>query len=205
MRTLVIETATEACSVALFEGSALIDARHELLGRGHAERLVPVIAAMADNGRSDEIHVSLGPGSFTGIRIGIAAARALGIAWSARVRGYPTLGLVATMARRGGAGDVTVCMSGGHGEWFVQDFDAVGLPRSPASSMSPEALAERGASPHVAGSKAERFVQSQPAGRYLALNLLPDARSASGMPTALISDDLTPLYGRPPDAKVPAQ
>lgn len=205
MRTLVIETATEACSVALFEGSALIDARHELLGRGHAERLVPLIAAMADNGRSDEIRVSLGPGSFTGIRIGIAAARALGLAWSARVRGYPTLGLVATMARRGGAGDVTVCMNGGHGEWFVQDFDAAGLPRSPAVSMSPEALADRGASRHVAGSKAERFVQSQPAGRHLAHDLLPNARSASDMPATLIGEEISPLYGRPPDAKVPAQ
>ena len=76
MRILAIETATEACSVALFEEGALVDARHEVLGRGHAERLVPMIAELPDRGRAEEIRVSLGPGSFTGVRIGVAVARA---------------------------------------------------------------------------------------------------------------------------------
>ena len=91
MRILAIETATEACSAALFDNGALVDSRHEVLGRGHAERLVPMIAELPGKGRADEIRVSLGPGSFTGVRIGLAVARALGIAWHAEVRGYPTL------------------------------------------------------------------------------------------------------------------
>ena len=99
MRILAIETATEACSTALFDNGTLLDARHEVLGRGHAERLVPMIAELPGKGCAGEIRVSLGPGSFTGVRIGLAVARALGIAWHAQVRGYPTLALVAAIAR----------------------------------------------------------------------------------------------------------
>ena len=143
MRILAIETATEACSVALFEEGALVDARHEVLGRGHAERLVPMIAELPDRGRAEEIRVSLGPGSFTGVRIGVAVARALGIAWRARVRGYPTLALVAAMARGNNDACVTVCMNGGHGEWFVQDFGGDGLPIDAVASVAPDVAANR--------------------------------------------------------------
>ena len=121
-RILAIETASEACSVALFEGAEIIAHDHRELGRGHAERLIPMIAALPDKGRADRILVSLGPGSFTGVRIGIAAARALGVAWGAEVLGYPTLALVAVRAWQPDPRPVTVCMNGGHGEWFVQNF-----------------------------------------------------------------------------------
>ena len=53
MRILAIETATEACSVALFDDGVLLDARHEVLGRGHAERLVPMIAEAIDGAHVD--------------------------------------------------------------------------------------------------------------------------------------------------------
>ena len=99
MRTLAVDCATEACSVALFDGARLIAGEYRVLGRGHAEHLMPIIASMPGKGQADRIAVSLGPGSFTGVRIGMAATRALALAWGAEILGYPSLALVAAMAR----------------------------------------------------------------------------------------------------------
>ena len=201
MRILAIETATEACSVALFEDGVLLDARHEVLGRGHAERLVPMIAELPGKGRAEAIRVSLGPGSFTGVRIGLAVARALGIAWEAQVRGYPTLALVAAMARSQTGSGVTVSMTGGHGEWFVQDYGSDGLPVGEVSSLKPETAAARPLRSILAGSKAAELAElagAEPGGVTL-----PDASHALALPQALLTESLSPLYGRPPDAKLP--
>lgn len=200
MRTLAIETATEACSIALFDGGQVIAHDHRVLGRGHAEQLVPMIADLPDKGRANRILVSLGPGSFTGVRIGIATARALGFAFRAEVRGYPTLALIAAMAQSEGADGVTVCMAGGHGEWFVADFDPGPAQRSSMQSLNPVAAKARGAQPHIAGSKAQEFAKLL-AGEVQAHDLLPDARYAIGLPETLLSDDLAPIYGRAPDVK----
>lgn len=202
MTILAIDCATEACSVALFEGDAPVAGELRMLGRGHAEQLVPMIAALPDRGRADRIYVSLGPGSFTGVRIGLAAARALGIAWQADVLGYPTLALIAAMARADrGAQPVTVCMTGGHGEWFVQDYSAAGLPDGPLESLPPDAAAARGGHELVAGTQAEPLVTAR--GHGMALPLWPDARRVSLLPAGLLSGTLTPLYGRAPDARLP--
>ena len=95
MKRLVIDTATQACSVALFDDDVCVAAQHEVIGRGHAERLVPMIAGLPDKGRAQSICVNVGPGSFTGIRVGISAARALALAWQAECSGYGCLDLVA--------------------------------------------------------------------------------------------------------------
>ena len=201
MRVLAIECASEACSAALFEDDALLGGRYEVLGRGHVERLVPMIAELPGKGRAARIVVSLGPGSFTGVRIGVAAARALGLAWGAEVLGYPTLALVAAMARARHPGPVTVCMSGGHGEWFVQGFAADGEAEAELVSLTPARAAE--AVPHqtVAGSQAEALVALRGSGAALAL--LPDARALPLLPKGFLDSDLTPIYGRAPDARLP--
>lgn len=208
MRTLAIETATEACSVALFDGDELVARDHQVLGRGHAERLVPMIAALPEKGNADRILVSLGPGSFTGVRIGIATARALGIAWGADVVGYPTLALVASMARADAISsdaspEVTVCMNAGHGEWFVQDFSAEGFADGPAVSVSPEDAAERTLYKTCAGNRAEQLVAIRDDGASRSLETLPDAARVMLVPDRLLTSDLSPVYGRGPDAKLP--
>jgi tRNA threonylcarbamoyladenosine biosynthesis protein TsaB len=203
VRTLVIETATEACSAALFEGGERIAGAYEVLGRGHAERLVPMISELPGKGQAERIVVSLGPGSFTGVRIGLAAARALGLAWHAEVLGYPTLALVAAMARASHPGPVSVCMTGGHGEWFVQDFTAEGLPETPLASVSPAEAAKGRNHSVIAGSQASAKAVCEGPGT-IALDILPDARLFGLLPEALLTSTLAPLYGRPPDARLPA-
>lgn len=199
----MIDSATEACSVGLFEGDRLLAGAFEVIGRGHAERLVPMIAELPDRGRAGRVVVSLGPGSFTGVRIGLAAARALGLAWRAEVLGYPTLALVAAIARTHRPGPVTVCMTGGHGEWFVQDFAAAGLPEDRVGSLRPEQAALVARHPLIAGSQAAALA-SRVASQPIALDLLPDARAFLQLPAELLTSDLAPLYGRPPDARLPA-
>jgi tRNA threonylcarbamoyladenosine biosynthesis protein TsaB len=204
MRTLAIETASEACSVALFGADGDVLARdHRVIGRGHAEALVPMIAALPDKGRAARIVVSLGPGSFTGVRIGLATARALGFAWGAEVLGYPTLGLIAAMAQREHPGAaVTVCMNGGHGEWFVGDFGRDGLQQGDAASLTPAAALAHHGHRLVAGNRAAEWAAQRAAhpGDCEALNLLPDAGFALAIPPALLTRDLAAIYGRGPDA-----
>jgi len=198
-RTLVIETASEACSVALFDGGTLVANDHRQLGRGHAERLIPMIEALPDNGRADQVLSSLGPGSFTGVRIGIAAARALGVAWGATVVGYPTLALVAARAWQPKVRPVTVCMNGGHGEWFVQNFND-DCAKGPVRSLTPEEAQRVGAQRVIVGNRAKELAQLLD-DDHTALDLLPDARAAHLLNETHLTTDLSPIYGRAPDAK----
>ncbi len=203
MRILAIDSATEACSLALFDDGICIGHFHEVLGRGHAERLVPAIAVLPAKGRADRILVSLGPGSFTGVRIGLSAARALGLAWGAEVLGYPTLALVAAMARQQHPGEaVTVCMAGGHGEWFVADFGNDGMPQGAVVSLAPDKAAQACRYRLIAGNRAADLV-ALAGGAFTTLPMLPDARKALLLPPALFTAVLAPIYGRGPDAKLP--
>jgi len=200
MRTLVIDSASEACTVALFDDARLADHRHEVIGRGHAERLVPLIAELADGGRADELAVGCGPGSFAGVRIGVAAARALALGWGVPVRGFSTLALIAAGAadELADAGGALVVTEGGHGQWFVQSFDADLTPRGAVRSLLPDAAVALD-DVLVIGNRAEAFVARRGPGR--ALPMLPDARGFAALPETALFDDPSPIYGRAPDAK----
>src|SRR3954469_21260029 len=118
---LAFDTSTAACSAALFDGSgSCIVRKDEMIGRGHSERLVPMLAELLDGRSAETIIVGVGPGSFTGIRVGIAAAHGLAIGWGAELKGMSSLALLAS-----GAGEeVCAAMTGGHGELFVQQFNS---------------------------------------------------------------------------------
>src|SRR3954468_12248458 len=123
---LAFDTSSAACTAALFDGSGkCIARRDERIGRGHSERLVPMIAEMLDGRRADKILVGVGPGSFTGIRVAIAAAHGLAIGWSAELKGLSSLSLLSPSA--GAKGEVAAAVTGGHGELFVQQFGAATL------------------------------------------------------------------------------
>jgi len=204
LRTLAIECASEACSAALFDDGTLIEGRFETIGRGHAERLIPMISELPRKGQADQILVSLGPGSFTGVRIGLAAARALGLAWDAQVFGYPTLALVSLSAETQEPRPVSVCMAAGHGEYFVQNFSQTANPEDGVQSLTPEFAAKACRHAIIVGNRATQITALIHEERE-AIDVLPDARKANLLLQKHLSPDLTPVYGRPPDAKPPSK
>lgn len=108
MITLALSTSSPALSIALVDGGQVLARHHALIGRGHAESLMPALADLLGVIRPQRIVVDVGPGSYTGIRIGIAAARALGLAWGVDVQGMSALSLVAAQAFAGDPGLQTV-------------------------------------------------------------------------------------------------
>jgi tRNA threonylcarbamoyladenosine biosynthesis protein TsaB len=194
---LAFDTSTAACTVALFDGSGTcISHRDELIGRGHAERLVPMIAELLEGRSADSILVGVGPGSFTGIRVAIAAAHGLAIGWSAQLAGISSLALIAS-AEKGK--DVAVAVIGGHGELFVQEFSASGEPSSELRNLAPAMAAAATKSALVIGSGARQLVDARGWGE--AREAWPSAANALGLPERLRNLPPKPVYARAPDAR----
>lgn len=196
---LAIDTSTAACSTALFGvDGTLVDHRHEVIGRGHAEKLVPMIEDLLGNHVPTRIIVGVGPGSFTGIRVGIAAAQGMSIGWSVPLHGMSSLALLAAAAV--GTDKVAAAMQGGHGELFVQQFTCKPLkPIADHQSLAPPAAARVIDAATVVGPGAQALVDARHTGE--AWNDYPDAANAMHLPKPLRSLPPKPLYGRPPDAK----
>jgi tRNA threonylcarbamoyladenosine biosynthesis protein TsaB len=195
--TLVIETASPACSVALIAGGELIAARDELVGRGHAERLLPMVRELLDGRRPQALLVDCGPGSFTGVRVGLSAAQGLRIGWGLPVAGYSSMALAAAGA---GEDEIAVALHGGHGQLFVQSFRRDPLhPTDALQSLAPKAAAAVIRAPVVAGSGAAALVEARGFGRATDAPLR--AADARLLPDALRSLPPRPIYGRAADAR----
>lgn len=196
---LAIDTSTANCSVALFaDDGELIDARDEVIGRGHAERLMPMVEQLLAGRAPSQILIGCGPGSFTGLRVGLAAAHGMAIGWDVPLAGMSSLALLAVGAP--GDGPVAAAITGGHGELFVQAFDRPPLaPAGELLNLSPDAAANSVAAPLVIGTGAALLVAARGSGE--AIDLFPSARNALDLPTALRTLDPRPLYGRAPDAR----
>lgn len=142
-QTLVIATGHALSLALLLDGRVLAEST-VAMDRGHAESLMPAIARLlAPFGgsaiRCEHIVGEIGPGSFTGLRIGLAAANALALVWDASVRGVRSTQLVAAEARSLGiAQPLLVALAAPRGQIWVERFAAGGL----ASLGSPRALAE---------------------------------------------------------------
>ena len=192
---LAISTSTEALSVACWDENGTLAAEfHEVIGRGHAERLLPVIAGLLGSRRAHHVAVDIGPGSFTGVRVGVAAALGLGIGWGATVSGFSGAALLAAAAP-GGAERVAVAIRGGHGEVFLKMY-----ARPPLASLGPP----RSLPPHVAASEAGDAVVVGTGAGLVVEGVEPSWPRAADWP--LLPDALTglpprPLYVRAPDAK----
>lgn len=147
MKILAVDTATEACSAALRIGEETVE-RFEVLGRGHAERLLPMVQeVLAEAGIAlsalDGIAFGRGPGSFTGLRIGAGVTQ--GLAFGAGLRVVPVSDLAALAAQAAAASGhqhVLACLDARMAQVYWAAFDCAdaGAPRA----LTPEAVADPG-------------------------------------------------------------
>jgi tRNA threonylcarbamoyladenosine biosynthesis protein TsaB len=159
MRLLAIDTATQACSVALLDGETLIT-RYEEPGRGHSELILPMVDEVLKEGAVplsglDCIAVGRGPGAFTGVRIAISVAQ--GLAFGAGLKIVPVSDLAAVaqrVARTAEARTVVACMDARMGEvyWGVFGIGAEGLVglRFPEQLSRPEEVVLSETGPWIA-------------------------------------------------------
>jgi tRNA threonylcarbamoyl adenosine modification protein YeaZ len=198
---LAFDTSSAACTAALFDGDgACLERRDEMIGRGHAERLVPMIGEMLDGRKAARILVGLGPGSFTGIRVAIAAAHGLAIGWGAELLGMSSLALLAAGVAR--EGEVAAAVIGGHGELFVQQFDAMTAePTTELRNLIPAEAARFATAELVVGSGAAQLVAARGWGQPR--EAWPSAANSLKLPEDLRTLPPKPVYARAPDARVP--
>ena len=191
---LAFDTSTAACTAALFDGTGTcIASRDEIIGRGHAERLVPLIAELLDGRSARRVLVGVGPGSFTGIRVAIAAAHGLAIGWDAEIAGMSSLALLAASVR----GKVAAAMQGGHGELFVQQFEDG--TAGEVFNLRPADCARAIDAQLVVGSGALQLVEARGWGE--AREAWPAASNALKLPEKLRGLPAKPIYARAPDAR----
>lgn len=184
MRILALDTATAACSVALLEDGRILARDWRAMHQGHAQALMPmVVAVMGAEPYStlDAVAVTVGPGSFTGIRVGLAAARGLGLAAGRPVLGVTTFEAIARAlapAERAGR-RVLVAVETRRCDLYLQLLAPDLTPLRPASVLPVEAAADyAGPGPLlVAGDGAARAAAGFAAGAVIVARGpgLPDA------------------------------
>lgn len=210
MHILAVDTSLEACAVGVagFGESPII--LTETIGRGHAERLFGMIeTALAQAGASirdiERFAVTTGPGSFTGIRVGIAAMRGFALVTKRPALGFSTLAVHAAEARAiAGAKPVLAALPAKGGEIFAQAFDAEGAPLGVPAAGTPERFARlaAGLGAIVAGSGADAVTAVDPALAVVHRHSAPDMAAFLSLATnaPLQTGAPRPLYIRPPDA-----
>lgn len=210
MLTLCIDTAGADCAVLLAQDGAAAAQARETLGRGHAERLAPMTqdvlrAAGAAPGDLDRIGVVTGPGSFAGIRVGVAFARGLALTLDIPALGLSLFDLLARAYAREPA--LAVAHDAARGEIALRLYRA-GAAQEELRRLSIEDAADSVRafpdSPLIAGSGAALLAPLVPRARVASdagADLILLARMIAGADPDTYPP--TPLYVRPPDAKLP--
>lgn len=225
MKILAFDSSLGALSVAVrwrgADGVWQLREAHAVRERGHAERLMPMIfELMGEAGLAfralDRIAVTNGPGGFTGVRVGVAAARALALATGAPTVAASSLAVMAHQSaevigsgRRGRA--LVVALDAGRGSVYLQLFPSGHRPMDPPQLMTASAGAQLiGSTPAIiVGSGAALVAQALAAcggeAETMLLDLLPSARALALLATELApTRPVRPLYLKPPDVKPPA-
>jgi tRNA threonylcarbamoyladenosine biosynthesis protein TsaB len=203
MKLLALDSAFGAVSACVWAEGKIVASRHETLAHGHAERLLPLIAATLDEAGIRaldlaRIGVTLGPGHFTGLRAGIAAAQGLIAATGAQAVGIDCFAVVASAMPECEAGERRlIAFDSKRAEAFVRLDDEAPF------AASPENFAAEGESFLVGGDRAEAFAERLRAlgksARIAESPALPRAdllapMAAQAAPVA----KLVPIYIHPP-------
>ncbi len=205
MIVLAIDTCLFACSVAVVDGERVLARRVEPMSRGHQERLAPLVQeAMVEAGlgfdRLDRIGVTVGPGSFTGLRVGLAFAKGLAAALAIPAVGIGSLEALAEPER----GNVVAVLDAKRGQVYLQAFSD-GVPVSAPDALPIETAAARLAefAPDILiGTGAALMADVRPGVRVVPADVTDPvavARLAAGRSPV----PPRPLYLRAPDAKLP--
>jgi tRNA threonylcarbamoyladenosine biosynthesis protein TsaB len=216
MRILAIDTSCGAVSACILDSGAeaAIARRSEEMGRGHAEALAPLIETLVDGVEGgfatlDRIAVTTGPGSFTGIRIGLAIARAMGLALNIPVVGVSTLvAFAGPLLVEPQPGIIASAIDARHGRVYFQLFESNGRPLLAARIDGlREAARAIGAGPVRVTGSAARMLALEAARFGLNVDLISSAESPDIVVVAqigLAADPRNapprPLYLKAPDA-----
>jgi tRNA threonylcarbamoyladenosine biosynthesis protein TsaB len=213
MRILALDTCLGACSVAIWQDGVVLARDWQPMLRGHAEALLPMLEKLRmktglEYAAFDRLAVSIGPGSFAGVRVGLAAARGICVARNRPLVGINTLELMAAAI----AGDtpIGVAIDARNDQVYFQAFAAGAAICPPALLTLAQAatlIGELGGALALVGNGA-LMLASRCTGAVRASHpdLLPDAAILAGLAasrTALAGDQIAPLYLRAPDAKLP--
>lgn len=214
MRVLAIDTSLANCAAAVLDdgvATACFEACGEEIGRGHAERLMDMIGeVMAESSTAfsglDRVAVTVGPGSFTGLRVGLSVARGFGLVLGKPVVGVTTLAAIARAAApKDGGAPLLVALPGKGDEVYCQQFDASGVPDGEAGVRTLGNLAATLPDTiRLAGSAAEQVAREcgLAEDRILSRSGFPFIRDVAelGITADPARSSPSPLYLRPPDA-----
>jgi len=205
---LALDTCLTACSAAILDGETVLAARSEAMPRGHQERLAPLVrdlAVEAGVGFSGltRIGVTVGPGSFTGLRVGIAFAKGFGAALGVPVVGVGTLEALAS----GHTGFVAAAIDARRGQIYLQLFNdgvAVSAPDALAGEDAAARIAEvwPGGPATFVGSGAP-LLAGVLSGARIETPDGPDPVAVARLAAVAPVRPVRPLYLRAPDAKLP--
>jgi tRNA threonylcarbamoyladenosine biosynthesis protein TsaB len=216
MRVLAIDTALEACSAAVLDPGGGITASESLaMTRGHAETLMPLIARVMNGAglefaQLDRIAVTTGPGSFTGLRVGISAARGIALAAGKPAVGLSTLAaLAAPLIATDDGTQVVAAIDARHEHIYLQVFGVNGrtLVGPRVASLRDAARAAMAAPARIVGSAANKMAAAWPKGAEPPLSVeqraAPDIEWIARLGAAATDgySPPKPLYLREPDAQ----
>lgn len=220
MRVLAFDTALEACSVAVWADGQILAQEIEMMPRGQAEALMPMIIRVMEAASTtfdglDRLGVTVGPGAFTGIRIALAAARGMALVRRIPAIGVTTLEAVARGVEPLDGRGLLVVLDVGRPDLYVQAFGSDMSELTPISAASPAVAAKILEGPVVlAGNGAPRVAPLLEA-RSVVFNTrgsgLPDAANVAEIAAHRALDSMhpdvrgpQPLYVHPHYAKLPS-